>query len=65
MWWGLSFYALSVTDGWYTLISPILLTLLLRFVSGVPMLEKKYAGRPDWEEYKSKTAPFVPFVKFL
>jgi steroid 5-alpha reductase family enzyme len=38
---------------------------LLRFVSGVPMLEKKYRGRPDWEEYRKTTAPFIPFVKFL
>jgi len=65
VWWGFFLYALSVTHGWYTLISPVVLTLLLRFVSGVPLLEKKYEGRPDWEEYKSKTAPFVPFVKFL
>ncbi|MEI7526605.1 MAG: DUF1295 domain-containing protein, partial [Mariniphaga sp.] len=65
VWWGFSCYALSLPNGWYTLISPIVMTLLLRFVSGVPMLEKKYEGRSDWEEYKSKTAAFVPFVKFL
>ncbi|MFZ4521848.1 MAG: DUF1295 domain-containing protein [Bacteroidales bacterium] len=65
VWWGISFYALSFTHGWYTLISPVIITLLLRFVSGVPMLEKKYEGHPDWEEYKSKTATFVPFIKFL
>ncbi|MCX6306514.1 MAG: DUF1295 domain-containing protein [Bacteroidetes bacterium] len=65
VWWGISFYALSFPNGWYTLIGPVVMTLLLRFVSGVPMLEKKYAGRPDWEEYKSRTAAFVPFLKFL
>jgi steroid 5-alpha reductase family enzyme len=65
VWLGLSFYALSFPYGWYTLVSPVIMTLLLRFVSGVPMLEKKYAGRPDWEDYKSKTAAFVPFLKFF
>jgi steroid 5-alpha reductase family enzyme len=65
IWWGIAFFALDLPAGWITLISPILLTLLLRFVSGVPMLEKKYEGRPDWEEYKKKTAAFVPFLKFL
>jgi len=65
IWWGLSFYALNLPHGWMTLISPVIITLLLRFVSGVPMLEKKYSGRPDWEEYKKKTAAFIPFVKFL
>jgi steroid 5-alpha reductase family enzyme len=65
VWWGIGFYAVSLPNGWMTLISPLVLTLLLRFVSGVPMLEKKYKGRSDWEEYKRQTAAFVPFVKFL
>lgn len=65
VWWGFGFYALSLPNGWMTLISPVVITLLLRFVSGVPMLEKKYSGRPDWEDYKRRTAAFVPFVKFL
>ncbi|MEI6173897.1 MAG: DUF1295 domain-containing protein [Bacteroidota bacterium] len=65
VWWGISFYALSFPNGWYTLISPVVITLFLRFVSGVPMLEKKYQEHPDWQEYKAKTAAFVPFVKFL
>ncbi len=65
VWWGISCYALSFHHGWYALVSPVVITLLLRFVSGVPMLEKKYEGRPDWEEYKSRTAAFVPFIKFL
>lgn len=65
IWWGLALFALNYPGGWKTLISPIMITWLLRFVSGVPMLEKKYAGRPDWEEYRKKTAPFVPFIKFL
>lgn len=65
VWWGISFYALNLPYGWMTLISPVIITLLLRFVSGVPMLEKKYKGRPDWEEYKRKTAAFIPYVKIL
>jgi len=65
VWWGIGFYTLSFPYGWATLAGPVVITLMLRFVSGVPMLEKRYAGRPDWEAYKAKTAPFVPFVKFL
>jgi steroid 5-alpha reductase family enzyme len=65
IWLGISFFALGSRLGWITLISPVAITLLLRFVSGVPMLEKKYKGCPDWEEYKRRTAPFVPFVRFL
>jgi steroid 5-alpha reductase family enzyme len=33
---------------------------MILFVSGVPILEKKYAGRPDFEEYKKHTSIFIP-----
>ncbi|MBK6345462.1 MAG: DUF1295 domain-containing protein [Bacteroidales bacterium] len=61
LWWGIWLMAVPVVDGIYTILSPIIITLLLRYVSGVPMLEKKYEGRADWEEYKSRTPVFVPF----
>jgi len=61
LWWGIWLMAVPVVDGIFTIISPITITLLLRYVSGVPMLEKKYEGRADWEEYKSRTPVFLPF----
>lgn len=65
IWWGIWFYATGIPGGWITVISPVVITLTLRFVSGVPMLEKKLREHPDWMEYAGKTAPFVPFVKWL
>ncbi|MEI7981753.1 MAG: DUF1295 domain-containing protein [Bacteroidota bacterium] len=65
VWLGISMYAMSLPHGWYTLISPVVITLLLRFVSGVPLLEKKFQGRQGWTEYKAKTATFIPFVRFF
>ena len=64
LWWGIGLFSFS-SGAWYIFVSPIIITLLLRFVSGVPMLEKKYSGRGDWKEYCKKTAPFFPFVHFL
>ncbi len=61
LWWGVGVIALSAPHGWLGLIGPALITFLLLFVSGVPLLEKKYAGRPDWEEYKRRTPMFVPW----
>lgn len=63
LWWGFWLMAVPVIDGIYTIISPLVITWLLRYISGVPMLEKKYEGREDWEEYKRKTPVFVPFIK--
>jgi len=61
LWWGMAVLALSAPNGWLGLIGPMVITILLLFVSGVPLLEKKYAGRPDWEEYKQRTSIFVPW----
>jgi steroid 5-alpha reductase family enzyme len=59
-WWGLFIVALSITGSLFTVIGPLTITTLILFVSGVPLLEKKYAGRPDWEEYKKRTSIFIP-----
>jgi steroid 5-alpha reductase family enzyme len=61
LWWGIWLIALSSPAGWAAIISPVTITLLLLFVSGVPLLEKKYAGRPDWEAYKRRTSKFFPW----
>ncbi|HNW75453.1 MAG TPA: DUF1295 domain-containing protein [Bacteroidales bacterium] len=65
LWWGISLYAVSLPWGWITLISPLFLTILLRFVTGVPVMDKRLQRFPGWDEYKQQTAPFVPFAKFL
>jgi steroid 5-alpha reductase family enzyme len=61
LWWGIGIYALSVSGYWYSLISPIIISLLLRYVSGVPMLEEKYKNREDFRDYADKTSVFIPF----
>jgi steroid 5-alpha reductase family enzyme len=61
IWWGFFLIALSVRDGWIAIISPLLITFLLLRVSGVTMLEKKYAGNKDFEDYARITSPFIPW----
>jgi steroid 5-alpha reductase family enzyme len=57
MWWGL----FVISANWLAMISPLTLTFLLVFVSGVPLLEKKYRGDPAWEKYKARTSVFIPW----
>jgi len=61
VWWGIFLIALNAASGWMAAISPLLITFLLRFVSGVPLLEKKFAGRADFAVYKKRTSLFVPW----
>jgi steroid 5-alpha reductase family enzyme len=60
MWCGLGIVALSVPGGWVGLVGPATITLLLVKVSGIPMLERKRAGQPEWEAYKARTSAFLP-----
>ncbi|MCR4408921.1 MAG: DUF1295 domain-containing protein [Candidatus Saccharicenans sp.] len=60
MWWGLFLIALSGPGGWPGIISPLTITWLLTRVSGVPLLEKKYAGNQEFEAYKARTSAFFP-----
>jgi steroid 5-alpha reductase family enzyme len=62
LWWGIGIFAASAGIYLIALISPLVLTLLLRYVSGVPMLENKYRERIDFAGYARKTPVFIPFI---
>ena len=61
MWWGIFVIALSAECGWAGVIGPLVITFLLTKVSGVPMLEKKYRGNSEFEEYARTTSAFLPW----
>lgn len=42
------------------IISPILITLFVRYVSGVPILERRYKDNLEYQKYAKKTAIFIP-----
>jgi steroid 5-alpha reductase family enzyme len=63
MWWGLWLLALPYPLLILALVSPVTITFFISKVSGVPLLEKKYAGRADWEEYKEKTSVLIPWYR--
>lgn len=63
MWWSMAGYAVSVGASPLVLLSALLITLFLRYVSGVPLLEKKYKDREDFKAYAAKTSVFIPWFK--
>lgn len=62
MWWGIFLISIVSLSYLWLIISPIVITLLLLFVSGVPLLEKKYKDRPDFIEYSKRTNKFFPWI---
>ena len=63
LWWGIFFVGLASPYGIYGLISPLAIAFLLLKVSGIPMLEVKYQGNPDFDAYKARTNSFFPWFE--
>lgn len=62
LWWGYFAFALSA-NGWWTVYSPMLMTILLLRVSGVALLEKGLAeSKPEYRDYVEGTSAFVPWL---
>lgn len=60
MWWGVFLIALQTPRGWMGIITPLVITYLLLFISGVPLAEKSLAKKPGWVSYKRRTSVFIP-----
>jgi steroid 5-alpha reductase family enzyme len=60
VWWAI--YLIAAAGGaWWTIGSPLLMTVLLLRVSGVTLLEKTIVERrPDYAAYKARTNAFFP-----
>jgi steroid 5-alpha reductase family enzyme len=60
VWWG--FYGLALATGaWWTIFSPLIMTLLLLKVSGVSLLESTIIDRrPAYADYIKNTNAFLP-----
>ncbi len=66
VWWGLFIFAVPFLHGaaFAVVIGPVFITLLLLFVSGIPLLERsaeaKYGDDPAYRDYKRRTSILVP-----
>lgn len=61
VWWGI-YLVCAAAGAWWTIFSPILMTVLLMRVSGVQLLESTITSRrPDYQDYQSRTSAFFPW----
>ena len=61
VWWGLWLVALAA-GAWWTVASPLLMSVLLLKVSGVTLLERDIADRrPAYHAYAARTNAFFPW----
>lgn len=61
VWWGIALVAAETTLGLWGLLGAVVMTVLLRRVSGVVLLEKSLNRRkPGYAEYVARTSAFLP-----
>ncbi|MGL5977529.1 MAG: DUF1295 domain-containing protein [Erysipelotrichaceae bacterium] len=58
VWWGIFLIALA-SDAYWVILSPIFITYLLNYVSGIPLLEKKYKDNVEYQDYAKRTSRFL------
>jgi len=60
VWWGL--WLITITSWWSlaTVLSPVLMTYFLVYVTGARLTEKYMKGRPGFAEYQQRTSFFIP-----
>lgn len=65
MWWGIAILGFANSFGIVypiiALLSPLIVTWLLRYVSGVPLLEKHMKTKPGFDGYEKTTNIFFPW----
>ena len=58
IWWGFFLVALATSGGWWTIISPIIISMVLLKMTGVPLTEAALkTRRPGYADYIEKPAP--------
>jgi steroid 5-alpha reductase family enzyme len=62
VWWGMWLIAVGCGAAWWTVVSPLLMSVLLLKVSGVSLLERDIKSRrPGYAEYVRRTSAFFPW----
>ncbi|HQW50570.1 MAG TPA: DUF1295 domain-containing protein, partial [Tepidiformaceae bacterium] len=61
VWWGLFIVAAARPENLVVIFSPIIMTVLLTRVSGVPLLERSLKKRREgYDDYIARTSGFIP-----
>ena len=60
--WGIYLVIWPLSGSGVFHVGPLTITLLIRYVSGVPMLERKYAGNEAYQAYKRQVPALFPRI---
>jgi len=62
IWWGIFLITLATPNSWWTVISPVVITVVLLKMTGIPLTEKSISDRrPEYKDYIKHTNAFFPW----
>ena len=62
IWWGIFLITLATPGSWWTIVSPIIITVVLLKMTGITLMEKTIVHtRPGYNEYIARTNAFIPW----
>ncbi len=62
VWWGIYTITLAVPHGWWTIISPLAITIVLLKMTGIPLTEQTIIEkRPEYKTYIRRTSALIPW----
>lgn len=59
VWWGASIVAIAFGQ-WWGVIGALVITILITKISGIPLLEKRYADSLEYQKYAKRTSILIP-----
>lgn len=60
LWWGIALLAFSQTGNPIVFLGSTTISVLILFVSGIPLLEKRYKDDASYKKYAKRTSVFFP-----
>ncbi len=64
LWWGIGMISLSTMRmvSFLGLIGPLIMTISLLYITGIPLLENRYKDNLEYQAYAQKTSRFFPMI---
>ncbi|GAC1499526.1 MAG: DUF1295 domain-containing protein [Candidatus Saccharimonadales bacterium] len=62
-WWGIGIIGLQANFGYVGLIGPLVLSILIIKISGIPPIEKRRSKDFEYRQYQRTTNAIIPWVK--
>ena len=60
MWWAIAVIALPLPYGWVGIVGAVTITMMLNYITGIPVVDSANAHKEGWEAYRKRTPKIVP-----